>query len=127
MVACCVVSSALAAPTAPVAGSSQRAATRAAPAAPTPAAASGLADEGLGFAWCAPELRAVTADVCFGDPRETAAPSQTLVIFLHSLLGADQGSAWQQQRHMSQLAKAYGFALLIPHGRRGLGPGRAAN
>ncbi len=83
--------------------------------------------------WCAPELMRINDNVCFYDPAEAMAAAHvegvsdkqgTLVVFLHSLIGVEAGAAWEQQRRMMQMAKTYGFAMLVPRGRPGLGPGR---
>lgn len=81
--------------------------------------------------WCAPELQALGENVCFYSSGASAGvaapPSRTLVIFLHSLIGAQNGAAWEQQRRLTGAAQAYGFSALIPRGRPGLGPGRNAS
>lgn len=86
--------------------------------------------------WCAPELTRLNDRVCFYTParREGAVVtpgslgrSGTLVIFLHSLIGAEPTAAWEQQRRMIRMATTYGFAMLVPRGRPGLGPGRNAS
>jgi predicted esterase len=78
--------------------------------------------------WCAPELRVFGENVCFyspsGEATSATGSSGTLVIFLHSLIGAEHGAAWEQQRRLTGAAEAYGFSTLIPRGRPGLGPGR---
>lgn len=79
--------------------------------------------------WCAPELQALGENVCFhpgaSAPSASLGGGRTLVIFLHSLIGAEPGAAWEQQRRLLRAADAYGFSALIPRGRPGLGPGRA--
>jgi predicted esterase len=73
--------------------------------------------------WCAPELEVIQDGVCaFTSP--FAAKGRTLVIFLHSLVGVGSSWAWEQQRLMTKMAKAYGLSALIPRGRPGFGPGR---
>jgi predicted esterase len=78
--------------------------------------------------WCAPELRVVASGVCFhqpkGEERRRSDGGRTLVIFLHSLIGASDGAAWEQQRRLRGAAETHGFTTLIPRGRPGLGPGR---
>lgn len=82
--------------------------------------------------WCAPELTKLNDNVCYFAPNEgetkassaDAPPNGTLVIFLHSLIGAKPKAAWEQQRRMMRMAKTYGFTMLVPRGRPGLGPGR---
>lgn len=81
--------------------------------------------------WCAPEAEEIQAGVCFYEPVvETGhAPetdsSKTLVLFLHSLVGAKSDWQWEQQRVLMRAARRYGFATLMPRGRKGIGPGRA--
>lgn len=81
--------------------------------------------------WCAPELTIINDNVCYFAPSQghrgtasTEPPHGTLVIFLHSLISAGPTAAWEQQRRMLRLANTYGFAMLVPRGRPGLGPGR---
>jgi dienelactone hydrolase len=74
--------------------------------------------------WCAPELEVIQDGVCAFTPAPTASKERTLVIFLHSLVGVGSSWAWEQQRLMTKMAKAYGLGALIPRGRPGFGPGR---
>jgi predicted esterase len=81
--------------------------------------------------WCAPELDVLADGVCGYLPeRATAQASnatapRTLILFLHSLVPAGSTWQWEQQRTVLRIAKANGFAALMPRGRRGIGPGRA--
>jgi predicted esterase len=104
--------------------------------------------------WCAPELEALTDAACYvAEPppeacppatapgeQDAAGPSPapqgsaasvapaahgTLVIFLHSLVGAGSRWQWEQQRVMARAGKKLGFAVLMPRGRVGIGPGRS--
>ena len=104
--------------------------------------------------WCAPELEALTDAACYAaEPPPDASPSAavpgeqhaaamspdahgsipsvapaahgTLVIFLHSLVGTRSRWQWEQQRIMARTGKKLGFAVLMPRGRVGIGPGRA--
>ncbi len=76
-------------------------------------------------AWCAPELSELSPQVCIYRPSVPAATEdRTLVLFLHSLIGAAPKAAWDQQRRMARNAESYGFTALVPRGRPGLGPGR---
>ncbi len=78
-------------------------------------------------AWCAPGLVSLSDHVCFYEPKNRKLGpkgQRTLVIFLHSLVGAAPEAAWPQQLRMAQNAEQYGFSALIPRGRPGLGPGR---
>ena len=84
--------------------------------------------------WCAPELETIGDRVCFFTPSSSskggantdgsAADDRTLVIFLHSLMGATGSFRWQQQRLMVRMANAYHFSALMPRGRTGIGPAR---
>jgi predicted esterase len=75
--------------------------------------------------WCAPELEALSETVCYyAPPGETTPTAKTLVIFLHSLIGASDRAAWPLQLRMATHARHYGFTMLVPRGRPGLGPGR---
>jgi predicted esterase len=73
--------------------------------------------------WCAPETEMLTNGVCLYVPKRAAERPTTLVIFLHSLVGREGSWQWEQQRTMIQTADRYGFAVLMPRGRLGLGPG----
>jgi predicted esterase len=72
--------------------------------------------------WCAPELEALASDVCWF---EGPAPGgdRTVVLFLHGLIKPDSTWQWSQQRALVRQAKRYGFSVLAPRGRRGVGPG----
>jgi predicted esterase len=79
--------------------------------------------------WCAPELTPLSDTVCYYSPSSESAEGKTntLVIFLHSLVSAAPKAAWEQQLRMRRLADTYRFTILIPRGRPGLGPGRDVN
>jgi predicted esterase len=53
-----------------------------------------------------------------------AKAARTLILFLHSLVPVASTWQWEQQRTLLRMAKANGFAALMPRGRRGIGPGR---
>jgi predicted esterase len=73
-------------------------------------------------AWCAPELESLPGDVCwFEGPG--AGGKRTLVLFLHGLIKPDSTWQWGQQRGIVRQAKRFGFSVLAPRGRRGVGPG----
>lgn len=76
--------------------------------------------------WCAPELTQLGERVCYYSPSSESADGKTdtLVIFLHSLVSAAPKAAWEQQLRMRRLADTYRFTILIPQGRPGFGPGR---
>ena len=98
-------------------------------------------------AWCPPELETLAEGVCFsplpervaasssaeavaaaGEGRALPAPivgqPKTLVIFLHSLVTAKTDWQWQQYRMLARSGKEHGYAVLMPRGRLGIGPGR---
>jgi predicted esterase len=81
-------------------------------------------------AWCAPELDVLADGVCVHLPERApekgseAKAERTLILFLHSLVPGGSTWQWEQQRTMLRVAKANGFAVLMPRGRRGIGPGR---
>ncbi|HEY3235599.1 MAG TPA: hypothetical protein VGJ84_12855, partial [Polyangiaceae bacterium] len=72
--------------------------------------------------WCAPELESLSDSVCYVSP---SGKSQTLVIFLHPLVGVGSNWQWDQQRWFARLARSLGFSVLMPRGRAGIGPGRS--
>jgi predicted esterase len=76
--------------------------------------------------WCAPELETLAHEVCVYVPQR-GTPHKTVVIFLHSLVGRGTNWQWEQQRTMMQAADRHGFAVLMPRGRLGLGPGGASD
>ncbi len=76
--------------------------------------------------WCAPEVEALDAGMCFhAAPRglQPAGGRATLVLFLHSLIAVESDAQWPLQRQMVRVADAHGFSVLMPRGRRGIGPG----
>jgi predicted esterase len=79
--------------------------------------------------WCAPELETLSPGVCFFAPsdlaRTDAHEADTLVLFLHSLVGSSSDWQWEQQRVIATAGRKFHFSALMPRGRRGLGPGRA--
>jgi predicted esterase len=91
-------------------------------------AASASAGEPNPSSWCAPELDALADSACGYLPeRATASEARaprTLILFLHSLVPVGSTWQWEQQRTVLRIAKANGFAALMPRGRRGIGPGR---
>jgi len=79
-------------------------------------------------AWCAPELEVVSEGVCFHAPAKADdGPDgrRVLVLFLHSLVAVESNWQWEQQRLLVRAADKHGFSVLMPRGRRGIGPGRA--
>lgn len=89
-------------------------------------------------AWCASELETLREGVCYyeAEAATTEASSNgakvhaepdTLVLYLHTLVGTGSTWQWEQQRIMWTAAKTYGFSVLMPRGRPGIGPKRAAD
>lgn len=77
--------------------------------------------------WCVEGSVTLSDGMCFFEPPPDAAvatESSTLVIFLHSLVRADSDWQYEQQKLLMRTAKALHFAVLMPRGRRGIGPGR---
>jgi predicted esterase len=81
-------------------------------------------------AWSAPESETLAEGMCYFAPESgegAAAGISSLVIFLHSLVAVDSDWQWEQQRLMIRTARASNFAVLMPRGLPGIGPGRAPN
>jgi predicted esterase len=85
-------------------------------------------------AWCASELETIRDGVCYYEAEApgaaaSAAPvhaePDTLVLYLHTLVGTGSTWQWEQQRIMWTAAKTYGFSVVMPKGRPGIGPKRA--
>ncbi|UQA62848.1 alpha/beta hydrolase [Polyangium aurulentum] len=72
--------------------------------------------------WCAPELDALPGEVCSFVPAKESAGPRTLVIYLHGVIQPDSGWQWTQQRGAARVGAKYGFSVLMPRGRRGIGP-----
>jgi len=88
--------------------------------------------------WCASELETLREGVCYyeaeapaegapGGSAKVHAEPDTLVLYLHTLVGTGSTWQWEQQRIMWTAAKTYGFSVLMPRGRPGVGPKRAAD
>ena len=75
--------------------------------------------------WCAPETETLANEVCLYVPKHAKERPNVLVVFLHSLVGRGNAWQWEQQRTMVQAAERHGFAVLMPRGRLGVGPGGA--
>jgi len=78
------------------------------------------ADPAAPAAWCVPELHALTESVCALTSQESH--RDTLVIFLHGMMKPDTGWQQQQQLAIARAARANGFDVMMPRGRRGVGP-----
>jgi len=85
-------------------------------------ASSARADETAPQAWCAPELETLPGDVCHAELSPGSSGRRTLVIFLHGVIQPDTTWQWGQQRGIVRSAKRLGFSVIMPRGRRGIGP-----
>lgn len=72
--------------------------------------------------WCAPELQMLANDVCAYVPDVPSAGPRTLIIHLHGVIQPDTTSQWNQQRAAARVGASYGFTVIMPHGRKGIGP-----
>ncbi|WP_437324739.1 alpha/beta hydrolase [Sorangium sp. So ce381] len=87
--------------------------TASAPASPQDAAAA---------RWCAPELASLPGEVCAFLPAREAPGPRVLVIFLHGVVQPESGWQWAQQRGAARAGARHGVAVMMPRGRRGIGP-----
>ena len=76
--------------------------------------------------WCPPGVETLPGEICYV-PAPAKASRRTLVVFLHGL--TDVGSGWQHSmvRGMAAGGQRWGYAVLAPKGRVGIGPGRRAD
>jgi predicted esterase len=72
--------------------------------------------------WCAAELATLPGEVCAFVPDAAAKGSRTLVIYLHGVIQPDTTTQWLQQRAAARVGAKYGFTVIMPRGRRGIGP-----
>ncbi|WP_433929152.1 alpha/beta hydrolase [Sorangium cellulosum] len=72
--------------------------------------------------WCAPELASLPGDVCAFLPAREAPGPRVLMIFLHGVVQPDSGWQWAQQRGAVRAGARHGVAVMMPRGRRGIGP-----
>ncbi|AUX46670.1 uncharacterized protein SOCE26_081770 [Sorangium cellulosum] len=72
--------------------------------------------------WCAPELESLPGEACAFLPARQAPGPRVLVIFLHGVVQPDSGWQWAQQRGAARAGARHGVAVLMPRGRRGIGP-----
>lgn len=70
--------------------------------------------------WCAAEFETLADGVCA--LATTEAPRDTLVIFLHGVIKPDTTWQHQQQRAIARGANVHRFDVMMPRGRRGIGP-----
>ncbi|WP_437575402.1 alpha/beta hydrolase [Sorangium sp. So ce887] len=72
--------------------------------------------------WCAPELASLPGEACAFLPARAAPGPRVLVIFLHGVVQPDSGWQWAQQRGAARAGARHGVAVMMPRGRRGIGP-----
>ncbi|WP_437286104.1 alpha/beta hydrolase [Sorangium sp. So ce406] len=72
--------------------------------------------------WCAPELASLPGDVCAFLPAREAPGPRVLMIFLHGVVQPDSGWQWAQQRGAARAGARHGVVVMMPRGRRGIGP-----
>jgi predicted esterase len=72
--------------------------------------------------WCAPEFEVVGSEICHAAPPTRDRSPDTLVVFLHGVIQPDTEWQWAQQRAMARAALKLGVEVLMPRGRRGIGP-----
>ena len=77
--------------------------------------------------WCAPELASLPGEVCAFLPAKEAPGPRVLVIFLHGVVQPDSGWQWAQQRGAARAGARHGVAVMMPRGRRGIGPKTTSN
>jgi predicted esterase len=71
-------------------------------------------------AWCAPEFETLQSGTCF--QASSKAKTNDLVIFLHGVILPNTDWQWKQQRMITGHGKRLDFDVLMPRGRRGIGP-----
>lgn len=73
--------------------------------------------------WCAPELQTLAHEVCAFVPEEKGQRAKrTLIVYLHGVVQPETTSQWNQQRGAARIGAKYGFTVMMPRGRRGIGP-----
>jgi len=72
--------------------------------------------------WCAPELQVLPNEVCAFVPDVPSMGPRTLIIHLHGVIVPNSTSQWNQQRTAAKVGASYGFTVIMPRGRRGIGP-----
>lgn len=75
-------------------------------------------------AWCDESLETLDDDICYEPGKIDEDRPPTLVIFLHGLVDANTTWQHQQQKGFALYAKRWGFAMIAPAGRAGIGPKR---
>jgi predicted esterase len=61
-------------------------------------------------------------EVCAFVPDVPSMGPRTLIIHLHGVIQPDAPLQWNQQRIAAKVGASYGFTVIMPHGRRGIGP-----
>lgn len=79
---------------------------------------------GARAAWCDESLETLDDDICYAPGKVDDEHAPTLVIFLHGLVDANTTWQHQQQKGFALYAKRWGFSMIAPPGRAGLGPKR---
>ena len=72
--------------------------------------------------WCASELPSLANEVCYFVPEKPAAGPRTLIIHLHGVIQPDTNDQWNSQRNAARVGATYGHTVIMPRGRRGIGP-----
>ncbi|XXX74666.1 hypothetical protein WMF30_44150 [Sorangium sp. So ce134] len=90
--------------------------------APSPADAAAPPQAAAAVRWCAPELASLPGEACAFLPARPAPGPRALVIFLHGVVQPDSGWQWAQQRGAARAGARHGVAVMMPRGRRGIGP-----
>lgn len=73
--------------------------------------------------WCAPELQTLAHEACAFAPAEASrSAKRTLILYLHGVVQPDTTTQWNQQRGAARIGAKYGYTVLMPRGRRGIGP-----
>ncbi|MDI1483671.1 dienelactone hydrolase family protein [Polyangium sp. y55x31] len=72
--------------------------------------------------WCASELAALPNEVCYFVPEKPAPGPRTLIIHLHGVVQPDTNDQWNSQRNAARVGATYGHTVIMPRGRRGIGP-----
>ncbi len=72
--------------------------------------------------WCAPELSTLAGEVCAFVPEKPAPGPRTLILYLHGVVQPDTTAQWNLQRGAARVGATYGHSVIMPRGRRGIGP-----
>ncbi|MGO8994295.1 MAG: alpha/beta hydrolase [Polyangiaceae bacterium] len=75
-------------------------------------------------AWCAPEMDALTGEVCHVAGTPAPDGRRTLVIFLHGVIAKNTMWQWLQERGIAKAANEFHFDAIVPQAPR-VGPGGA--